>query len=75
MSHKIDFLEDMKALIFDPKRFPEDQNLFAQNSGWKLVAFEEEPREAAESVPSNACMKKRGMSGQAYEAQWGALLL
>ncbi len=39
MSHKIDFLDDMKALIFDPKRFPDDQNLFAQNSGWKLVAF------------------------------------
>jgi hypothetical protein len=39
MSHKIDFLDDMKSLIFDPKRFPEDANLFTQNSGWKLVAF------------------------------------
>lgn len=75
MSHKIDFLDDMKSLIFDPKRFPEDANLFTQNSGWKLVAFEEEPRELPEGVPSNACIKKRGMSAQAYEAEWGPLLL
>lgn len=38
-SHKIDFLDDMKSLIFDPKRFPEDANLFKHDSRWNLVAF------------------------------------
>jgi hypothetical protein len=66
MSHKIDFLEDMKSLIFDPKRFPEDQTLFISNSGWKLVAFEEERIEPPEGIPSNACIKKKGMSGQGF---------
>lgn len=43
MSHKIEFLDDMKTLIFDPKRFPEDQNLFSSNSQWKLVPFTIDP--------------------------------
>lgn len=75
MSHKIEFLDDMKSLIFDPKRFPEDQTLFASNSGWKLVAFEEEIFETPASVPSNACIKKRGMSGENYDDLWGPVLL
>jgi hypothetical protein len=41
MSHKLGFLDDMKGLIFDPKRFPEDHALFSNNSEWRLVAFDE----------------------------------
>jgi len=39
MAHKVDFLDDMKNLIYDPKRFPEDNNIFSAESNWKLVAF------------------------------------
>jgi hypothetical protein len=41
MSHKIDFLDDMKTLIFDPKRYPDDLSIFTSDSKWKLVGFEE----------------------------------
>ena len=67
MSHKIEFLEDMKTLIFDPKRFPEDQNLFTSTSGWKLIAFEEETLSPPGPVPSNAYIKKRGLSGLGFD--------
>lgn len=40
MAHKVDFLDDMKNIIYDPKRFPEDLNMFTPKSDWKLIAFE-----------------------------------
>ena len=40
MSHKIGFLNDMKQIIFDPKKDPEELNLFISDSKWKLVGFE-----------------------------------
>jgi len=36
----VEFLDDMKQLIYDPKRFPEDLNLFTNTSDWRLVGFE-----------------------------------
>lgn len=75
MSHKIEFLDDMKSLIFDPKRFPEDQNLFTSSSGWKLIAFEEERLNPPDPVPSNAFIKKRGLSGAGFDDIWGVVIL
>ena len=42
MSKKIGFLDDMKNIIFDPKRVPDDLNIFTTESQWKLVGFEEQ---------------------------------
>jgi hypothetical protein len=39
MSHKIGFLDDMKGIIFDSKRNPEDQSIFTNDSKWKLLGF------------------------------------
>lgn len=71
MSHKIEFLDDMKTLIFDPKRFPEDQSLFSSNSQWRLVPFSIDPLPEHEGVPSNAYLKKKGMSGNNFDEIWG----
>lgn len=40
MMHKVEFLDDMKNMIFDPKRFPDDLNMFNPASDWKLIGFE-----------------------------------
>jgi hypothetical protein len=39
MSYKVDFLEDMKKIIYDSKRVPDDLNLFSPNTNWKLIGF------------------------------------
>jgi hypothetical protein len=67
MSHKIEFLDDMKTLIFDPKRFPDDQGLFSASSEWRLIPFDIESIDIPTGVPSMAFMKKRGLSGQNYD--------
>lgn len=75
MTHKVEFLDDMKQLIFDPKRYPEDLNLFTTNSDWRLVGFEEQEMDELPAVPSNACIRKKGMSGNDLDAVWGAVEL
>ena len=42
MSRKIGFLDDMRQLIFDQKRSPEDLHIFTTDSNWRLVGFEEQ---------------------------------
>jgi len=61
MTHKVDFLDDMRQIIYDAKRFPEDLNLFSPNTSWKLIGFEDQNFEFPVGIPSKACMKKRGM--------------
>ncbi len=38
MSCKVDFLDDMRNLVYDPKRNPEDLNMFI-SSDWTLSTF------------------------------------
>ena len=61
MSHKVDFLDDMRQIIYDAKRFPEDLNLFSPNTNWKLIGFEDQKYDVPMIVPSKACMRIKGM--------------
>ena len=73
MAHKIDFLEDMKNLIYDPKKFPEDLNMFTSQSDWKLIGFEGSEYPILEEVPSNAYLKKKVMPSTNIDTMWGSL--
>ena len=73
MAHKVDFLDDMKNLIYDPKRFPEDLSMFSPQSDWKLIAFEESNPPEPLSVPSGAFLKKKGSSSAPIDNIWGIL--
>lgn len=39
-SYKVGFLDDVKQLIFDPKRSADDMAMFTPESRWKLTGFE-----------------------------------
>jgi hypothetical protein len=75
MSHKVDFLEDMKQIIYDAKKIPDDLNLFSANTSWKLVGFQDLEYDLPMNIPSKAYMKQKGMEGKEFSDVWGAVQL
>jgi hypothetical protein len=75
MSYKVGFLDDMKQLIFDPKRSPDDLTIFTTESNWKLIGFEEQDFELSDIIPSVGFMKKKGIQGEEINKIWGKVEL
>ena len=73
MTHKVPFLEDMQQIIYDTRLFKEDEAFFTQNSGWKMVGFEQMDIAPLKAIPSAACIRVTGQGGEEVQEYWGRL--
>ena len=62
MSCKVDFLDDMRNLVYDPKRNPQDDNIFILKD-WSLSLFQEKEIPILENVPSANFLRKKSQDG------------
>ena len=59
MSHRVDFIDDVRSIIYDEKTNPEDSMLLKK---WELAPFEEKPLKMPAAVPPQMRLIKKGIN-------------
>lgn len=59
MSHKVEFIDDVRNIIYDERTNPEDASLLKK---WDLAPFQEFPLKLPKDVPPQIRITRRGIN-------------